>query len=181
MPAPQIQIALVASFTLALSATAALAQEPPSRPACDVVNDAGLPPALAAWTSRTPLSAATDAKALSGAALPIGRGVDAQLKRNGEVTFPVLPAKPGGSVSYGGLFELQIAEAGDYQISLGTGAWIEVISGKAAVASSRHGPGPSCSSLKKTVVFPLKPGRYVLEITGNGDPVLPVMVTRLAG
>lgn len=167
------------ALVVALGASAASAQEPPSRPACSSTSDAGLPAALSGWTNRSPLTAATTAAGATQAALPIGKGVDAQLKRTGDVAFPVLPGKPGGSVSYGGLFEIRIAEPGDYQVSLGTGAWIEVVSGRALVESSAHAPGPACSSLKKTVVFPLKPGRYLLEVTGNGEPALPVMVTRV--
>jgi hypothetical protein len=172
-----IYIAL--GLATALWSPAAVAQEPPSRPACATTSDVNLPPALAGWTARLPVAAAATTTEVAKAALPIGKGVEAQLKHTGEITFPVLPAKPGGSVSYGGLYEVRIAEAGDYQLSLGTGAWIEVVSGKTLIESTAHAPGPACSSLKKTVVFPLKPGRYVLEITGNGEPSLPVMVTRV--
>jgi hypothetical protein len=172
---PYIAIGLAA----ALGAAPAFAQEPPSRPACAATSDANLPPALAGWTARAAVPAAAAAPELGKAALPLGKGVGAQLRKTGEIAFPVLPAKPGGAVSYGGLYEIRVAEAGDYQVSLGTGAWIEVVSGKTLVASTAHAPGPACSSLKKTVVFPLKPGRYVLEITGNGEPTLPVMVTRV--
>ena len=173
----RIHIAL--GLAAALCALPALAQEPLSRPVCAAVDDSKLPPALAGWTSRAAVPAAAPAADAGKAALAVGKGVDAQLKKTGEVTFPVLPEKPGGSVSYGGLYEIRVAEAGDYQVSLGTGAWIEVVSGKTLVTASTHAPGPACSSLKKTVVFPLKPGRYLLEITGNGEPTLPVMVTRV--
>jgi hypothetical protein len=171
--------ALAAGLAAALCASPGLAQEPPGRPACAVTSDAGLPPALAGWTDRAEVAAAAAPAEAGKAPLPIGKGVDGRLQRTGEVTFPVLPAKPGGSVSYGGLYQLQIAEAGDYQVSLGTGAWIEVVKGKTLVASAAHAPGPACSTLKKTVIFPLKPGRYVLEVTGNGEPTLPLMVTRV--
>jgi hypothetical protein len=170
---------LAIGLAAALGAAPAFAQEPPSRPACAATSDANLPPALAGWTARAALPAGATVAEVGKAVLPLGQGVDAQLKKTGEITFPVLPAKPGGTVSYGGLYEVRIAEAGDYQVSLGTGAWIEVVSGKTLVASTAHAPGPPCSSLKKTVVFPLKSGRYVLEITGNGEPTLPVMVTRV--
>ena len=171
---------LLVALLLSAAPAAALAQEPPSRPVCVATSDADLPPALSAWTTRTPVSAAATAAGLAQASLPVGKGVDALLKHSGAITFPVLPAKPGGSVSYGGLYDLNIGEAGNYQVSLGTGAWIELVSGKTLVESTAHAPGPACSSLKKTVVFPLKPGRYVLEISGNTEPTLPVMVTRLA-
>ena len=175
----RLKLVLAAGVALTFAVSAAFAQEPPSRAVCAMTSDANLPPALAAWTTRTPVAAAAAMMELSQAGLPIGKGVDAQLKHSGEVVFPMLPAKPGGSVSYGGLYDLKISETGDYQVSLGTGAWIELVSGKVLIESTAHAPGPACSSLKKTVVFPLKPGRYVLEITGNADPILPVMVTRL--
>lgn len=169
-----------AALVLALAAAApAFAQEPASRPACVVTDDSKLPAALAGWRGRAPLAAAATAGDAVKAALPLGKGVDAQLKRNGEVAFPVLPAKPGGSVSHGGLFEIPVEAAGDYQVSLGTGAWIEVARDGAAVEATAHAPGPPCASLKKTVVFPLVPGRYLLEISGNADPVLPLMVHRV--
>ena len=164
-PPTYIAIGLAA----ALGAAPAFAQEPPSRPASATISDAGLPAHLAAWTNRSALPAAASAADVGKAALPVGKGVDAQLKKTGEVAFPVLPAKPGGSVSYGGLYEVRIVEPGDYQVSLGTGAWIEVVSGKTLVASTAHAPGTACASLKKTVVFPLKPGRYVLEIPATAS------------
>ncbi len=164
---------------LALTAAAPAVAQEAARPACASVSDAALPPALAGWKERAPLAAAGAAADTGRAVLPIGKGVDAQLKHTGEVTYPVLPAKPGGTVSYGGLYEVRVSEPGDYQVSLGTGAWIEMVDGKSLLESTAHAPGPACTTLRKTVVFPLKPGRYVLEITGNGDPSLAVMVSRL--
>ncbi len=172
-----IRAAFAAALVLAAT-TPALAQE--QRPACAQVSDASLPPALAGWTGRAPLAAAVSAADVGKAVLPIGKGVDAALKPNGEITFPILPAKPGGSVSHGGLFGIHVETAGDYQVSLGSGAWIEVVRDGALVESTAHAPGPACTSLRKTVVFPLTPGDYILEITGNGDLTLPVMVSRVA-
>lgn len=80
----------------------------------------------------------------------------------------------------GGPFEVRVGEAGDYQVSLGSGAWVEMVSGETALVSSAHAPGPACTSLRKTVVFQLKPGTYLLEITGNGEASLPLMVSRIA-
>ena len=148
-------------------------------PVCTANTDAALPAALQGWNGRADLAAAANPAVVATAALPIGKGVNGQLKKTGEVSLPVLPAKPGGSVSYSGLYRLNITEPGDYQVSLGSGAWIEVVAGKVALESTAHAPGPACSSLRKTVVYPLKPGRYLLEIAGNGEAVLPVMVHRV--
>jgi len=148
--------------------------------ACGASSDASLPPALAAWNSRTSLAAAAGAAGLRQATLTIGRGVDAQLKRTSEVTFPVTPGRPLAPATYSGLFRVQISEPGDYQVSLGGSAWIEIARDGTLVKSNAHAPGPPCATLRKTVVFPLQPGAYVLEIAGNTDPVLGVMVTHRA-
>ena len=172
--------AILTALPAIYAAPVALAQEGAPKaagPACASM-DASLPPALSGWNSRANLAAAATADTAGAASLPIGKGVNAQLKRTSDVTFPVLPEKPGGSVSYSGLYEINVSEAGNYQVSLGSGAWIDVASGKAFVDAGAHAPGPACSTLKKTVIFPLKPGKYVLEITGNGEAVLPVMVTK---
>jgi hypothetical protein len=34
--------------------------------------------------------------------------------------------------------------------------------------------------IRKAVVFSLKPGAYVLQISANADPVVTVMVTRVS-
>lgn len=174
-----LRIAAAAWPVLALAAGQALAQQPPPE-TCMAISDEGLPPALAGWANRSPVTAAADVSGVGAAQLPVGRSIAAKLRPTRDVVFPVLPAQPGGSVSHSGLFELPITEAGDYQISLGGGAWIDVVSGESSIQSSRHGPGPACSSVRKTVTFPLQPGRYVVTITGAGDPELVLMASHAA-
>ena len=81
--------------------------------------------------------------------------------------------------SHGGLVGFSVTEAGTYRVALGSGAWIDVVRGGKAAASTAHGHGPACSGVRKTVDFPLTPGRYILQIAGNGTPSIAVMVTRL--
>jgi hypothetical protein len=173
----------VAEISFGGAALAQMAMPMPgvaAAPACGASSDASLPPVLAAWNSRTPLAAAASTAGLRPATLTIGRGVDAQLKRSSEVTFPVAPGRPGPATTYSGLFALQITEPGDYQVSLGSSAWIELAHDGTMVAPNAHASGPPCATLRKTVVFPLKPGAYVLEIAGNAEPVLGVLVTHHA-
>ncbi len=33
--------------------------------------------------------------------------------------------------------------------------------------SGAHAPGPACSGIRKTVQFPLQPGRYVIQLFGQ--------------
>ena len=146
-------------------------------PACTVT--APPPSSLESWATRTPLTAAADAARLDTAMLVPGKAVDATLVRTPEVRYVTRPEKPGGSVSHGGLFAFDVAQAGTYRVALGAGAWIDVLDGGKAVVSTNHGHGPDCSGIRKMVDFPLQPGRYVLQIGGNGTPDLPVMVARL--
>lgn len=171
-----IMAALAAS---ALVATGAHAQESmEAAPACPQDAEA-IPPALAGWTTPTPLAAAGDAAGLGAATLTPGTAIDATLGQTGAIRYVVRPERPGGTVSYGGLFAFTVAEAGTYRVALGSGAWIDVLRDRTAIVSTAHGHGPACSGIRKMVDFPLTPGRYVLQIAANGAPALQLMVARL--
>jgi hypothetical protein len=163
-------IMLVSPFSSAHSQTHA--------PVC-ASGAATLPPALAAWPTRGPLIATGKASALKSAALVVGSPVDATLGSTADIQYVTRPEKPGGSVSYGGLFSFTIKDAGTYRVALGSGAWIDVLKGKAAMASVAHGHGPDCSGIRKMVDFRLSPGRYTLQIAANGEQTLPLMIARL--
>lgn len=154
----------------------AIAQAPaPSCPADPVA-----PPAeMAAWSARTVASAAATPAGLKRAMLAPGAAIDAALVRTAGISYAVRPEKPGGSVSYGGMFQFDVKQPGTYRVALGSGAWIDILKGKTAIASSAHGHGPDCTGIRKMVDFPLEPGRYVLQIAAHGAPSLPVMLLRL--
>ena len=48
-----------------------------------------------------------------------------------------------------------------------------------SVLSTAHAPGPACTGIRKTVQFPLQPGKYVLQISANADPAIDVMVSQV--
>ncbi|MFT3967507.1 MAG: homogentisate 1,2-dioxygenase [Sphingobium sp.] len=137
------------------------------------------PPELAGWNGRAPAPAARDAKGLKTAVLTVGRAVDARLARTADVRYVLRPEKPGGSVSYGGLFAFDVKEAGIYRVALGSGAWIDLLRDGKAIQSTNHGHGPDCTGIRKMVDFPLAPGRHVLQLAANGAETLPVMIARL--
>lgn len=134
---------------------------------------------LAGWSSRRPIVAAGEASGLRAATLEIDSAADATLKSTADVRYVTRPEKPGGSVSYGGLFNFTIDRAGTYRIALGSGAWIDVLKGQAPITSTAHSHGPDCSGIRKMVDFPLTPGRYTLQIAANGEPALSLMIARL--
>lgn len=145
---------------------------------CSTVRVA-LPPELAGWGERSAMTAAKDAAGAGGAMLAIGKGVDARLAHTNEVHYAMQPEKPGGSVSYGGLFSFTVSEAGTYRVALGSGAWIDLVKDGAAVRSTSHGHGPECSGVRKMVDFALTPGTYVLQLSANGSETLPLLIAKL--
>jgi hypothetical protein len=171
---------LIAAIGLALMAGTADAQDMPGMDhgSCAATN-APLPPALSGWTQRGSLGSAAQASALKAAALPLGQGILVALHPTRQVRYVTQPEKPGGSVAHGGMVALSIAAPGRYQVSLSSGTWIDMLKDGAALASVAHAPGPKCSSIRKTVVFALRPGAYVLQISANADPTVTVMVTRV--
>ncbi len=162
----------------AVFAGTASAQTPQEMPSACAKADVALPSAVAGWASKTPLDSATDISHLDKTELLEGHAVSLALHPTREVTYPTQPEKPGGSVAHGGLIGVTITSAGTYEVGLGSGAWIDVLKDGAAIVSTAHGHGPSCSTIRKVVDFPLTPGRYVIQISANAEPTLQIMIWR---
>lgn len=136
------------------------------------------PPAeLAGWAARRSLDAGRSADRAT--VLTPGVAVAARLPSTRDVRYVVRPEKPGGSVSYGGLFAFTVTTPGRYRVALGSAAWIDVLADGRAAASVAHGHGPDCTGIRKMVDFDLPAGRYVLQVAGNGSAGLPLMVAKL--
>ncbi len=138
---------------------------------------APLPAGLERWSGQTPVRAG--ASAAPATPLSVGEAVVATLLPTPRVAYAMRPEKPGGSVSSGGLFAFAVPAAGRYRVALGSAAWIDVLSGTVPATSVAHGHGPDCSGIRKMVDFDLQPGRYLLQVAGNGSATLPLMVARV--
>lgn len=132
---------------------------------------------LAPWTSPVPLTAGADGA--HAAPLRAGQAAQVALLPTPQVSYPLQPEKPGGSVSHGGLLALDVAQAGTYHIALSTGAWLDVVGADGAQRSTAHGHGPECSGIRKMVDFALKPGHYAIQISANGPAEIRVLAARL--
>lgn len=169
---------LIPAFIAALALAApALAQQTSAPPAC-ATKDANLAGELAGWTAKSPVTSAANEAGLASASLAIGKGYEANLLKTPQVAYVLQPEKPGGSVSSGGLFSFNADAAGTYRIALSTAAWIDLIEDGKAVTPTAFGHGPDCTTIRKIVDFPLKPGSHVLQISANADPKLVLMVTK---
>jgi hypothetical protein len=165
----------IAALTAPALAGAEPMKKPPARAECAA--PAELPPALAGWTAPSPLKAASSEADLAQGNLTVGRAADLALLPTPEVHYLLRPEQPGGSVSYGGIVGFTVEQAGTYRVALETAAWIDVVRDGEAATSVAHGHGPDCSGIRKMVDFALEPGSYVLQIAGNGEPAMRVLVT----
>ncbi len=159
-----------------LMAAPAFAQEHDA-PAC-LATDAVLSAALSDWNGKAAIGTAPSPEHAVHAPLSLGKGYEARLAKKAEVTFAVEPEKPGGSVSYSGLFSFTVETAGDYTVALGAAAWIDVLEDGKALEPSKFGHGPECTTIRKMVVFAMKPGLHVLQVAGNGADTLKLMVVK---
>jgi len=136
-----------------------------------------VPADLAGWSAaHRPLKAAVKPAASGKALLVMGTAFDATLAPTPKVDYVLEPGKPGGSVSFGGLFAFDVAEAGRYRIAQNGRSWVDVIVAGKALASAAHGHGPECSGITKMVEYDLPAGRHLLQIAANGEAALTVMV-----
>jgi hypothetical protein len=135
------------------------------------------PPPPAAWGANVPLNAAVASADLSSARLSFDRAATVNLHPVGEVRFAAPTERRGDASSYGGMLQLDVREAGTYQISLSAGVWIDVLKDGNAVASTAHGHGAECSGVRKMVSFALQPGRHVIQLSGNKDETIKVLVS----
>jgi len=157
------------SFAIALVLPFLLCGPALAQPSCPV------PPA--AWGTNIALTSASASADLSSARLSLDQAATVTLHPVGEVRFTAPPERRGDASSYGGMLELNVREAGTYQASLSAGAWIDVLKDGAAVASTTHGHGAECSGLRKMVSFALQPGRHVIQLSGNKEATIKVLVS----
>ena len=167
----------ILAAALLVSASAMAQEMREAAPKCEAM--VAPPPALAGWTEKNDVAAATKADGLAQAALTIDKGAMVALHPTREVSYVTQPDKPGGSVAHGGLLSVTVGAAGTYQVNLSSGAWIDLLQDGKAVLSTAHAPGPACTGIRKTVQFPLQPGRYVLQLSANATPDIQVMVSRV--
>jgi len=170
-------ILAIAAFTapVAFAQQQGAQQHDHDKPACTAM-DAALPAGIEDWNGKTAI--ATSADVASAATLQLGKGYEAALKKKGDVAFAVEPEKPGGSVSYSGVFVFDVIEPGNYAVAMSTAAWIDVVEDGKALEPLSFGHGPQCTTIRKKVVYPMKAGRHILQIAGNGAETARVLVAK---
>ena len=153
-----------AAAILALLTTAAQAQTP----------DCSLSPA--GWEINMPVTAAADQETLAKAHLKLGQASHVTLHPAAQVRYITPPERAPDVTLHGGLVAVTIATSGNYRVGLSSGAWIDVVQGGSTVASTGHGHGEGC--VRKAVTFPFKEGLVIIQLSGNREADLRLMVWR---
>jgi hypothetical protein len=152
------RLVLAALFALGLP-LAAQAQAP----ACPVAKPAALLPGAMAADDATPVT--------------LGTPVQAGLHPVTHLTFALTPSrKPEG---YGGLFALDVASAGNYRVSLGSRAWVDVLQNGKEMRGRTAAPAGGCSPFLKAVEFTLAPGKAIIQLPSNAEPSVALLVEKL--
>jgi len=135
-------------------------------------------PAATSGSATTEVKAATASPELEPARLSLDQAATVTLHPGNDVRFVIAPEKPGAAGSYGGMLSLDVRDAGTYQVALSAGAWLDMVQDGSSVPSTGHEHGGQCPGLRKTVTFPLKPGRHVIQLSGNREDTIRVVVSR---
>jgi hypothetical protein len=176
-PHASATVTFLLSALLAGSA-AAQAAHPNTVPKEDCPARVAPPPAMAGWTRPSPLPAARSEADLAKATLTLGQAITAGFAPVQAVTYRVPPEKADGPQVYGGLYRLQVTEAGTYRIASSAAPWMDVFIGTAPVKSAAFGHGPACTGIGKMVDFPLQPGVYLVQFSESLTPDPEIMVVR---
>jgi hypothetical protein len=151
-------------FAIALGLPLLIAGAAMAQPAC---------PAPPSWGSNVELTAATASPELEPARLLLDQAATVKLHPGSDVRFLVAPEKPGAAGSYGGMLAVDVHDAGAYHVVLSADAWVDVLKDGAVIRDD-----VPCSGLPKLMSFILAPGRHVIQLSGNKDATIRVMVSR---
>ena len=119
------------------------------------------------------------AAASKAALVEPGKAYRVQLVRQQATKFAATPAKrTAAEGSFAGILELKSGKRRAVRISLSGPAWIDVVSGGKALASTRHTGSHDCASLRKSVEFAVEPGaKLLLQLSGSSESALNLVVT----
>lgn len=141
--------------------------------------EATLPSELTSWKALSYVSSAKSSAELSNAVLVVNKASFVGLINTPKITYVTRPTNEGGSVSYGGLFQIDIKEDGIYRVALGNASWIDLVKDSKPAKSIAHAQGPENSGIRKMVDYPLEAGTYILQLSAGADTTSAVLITKL--
>lgn len=138
-----------------------------------------LPLELNAWKSLSYVNAAKNTNELPNAVLTLNKASFVGLHNTPKVVYVSRPIKEGGTVSYGGIFQIEITEKGIYRIALGNASWVDVIKDADLAKSIAHKGGPENTGIHKMLDYSLEAGVYILQLSAGGDSTTGLLVSKI--
>lgn len=141
--------------------------------------EAVLPTELLAWKSLSFVRAAKSSDELANATLAINKASLVSLHPTPKVQYVARPVNEGGTVSYGGLFQITLKESGLFRVVLANASWIDLIKDSKGAQSVAHAHGPDHSGIRKMVDYNLEAGTYTLQLSAGADSTSAVLITKI--
>jgi hypothetical protein len=141
--------------------------------------EANLPSELNSWKSLSYISAAKSADELPNASIKLNKASYVGLINTPKMQYVVRPTNEGGTVSYSGIFQIEIKESGTYRVVLGNASWIDVVKDGKGAQSIGHAHGPDYSGIRKMVDYALEVGTYTLQLSAGADSTTAILVTKI--
>lgn len=146
---------------------------------CLFAQEANLPSELNAWKSLSYINAAKNRDELPNAMLILNKASFVGLHNTPKIEYITRPDKEGGTVSYGGIFQIKIEENGIYRVALGNASWIDLSKEGKLIQSVAHNRGEENSGIRKMVDYPLEIGTYTLQLSAGGDSTTALLITKV--
>lgn len=146
---------------------------------CLFAQDVSLPTELNAWKSLSYVSAAKNSDELPNSVLTLNKASYVGLINTPKVKYVTRPTNEGGTVSYGGIFQIEIKESGIYRVALGNASWIDLIKDTKPALSVAHNGGPENSGIRKMVDYALEAGVYTLQLSAGADSTTALLITKI--
>ena len=141
--------------------------------------EAVLPNELLAWKTLSFVGSAKNSGELTDATLTLDKASYVGLHPTPKIKYVARPMNEGGSVSFGGIFQIEIKESGVYRVVLGNASWIDMVKDGKPAQSISHLGGPENSGIRKMVDYNLQSGTYVLQLAAGADSSTAVLVTKI--
>lgn len=141
--------------------------------------EAVLPSELSAWKALSYVGSAKNPQELPNATLTLNTASLVGLLPTPKIQYVARPTNEGGSVSYGGMFQITLKESGLYRVVLANASWIEMVKDAKGSQSVAHSHGPDYSGIRKMVDYALEAGTYTLQLSAGADTTSAILVTKL--
>lgn len=146
---------------------------------CLFAQEVNLPKELNAWKDLSYINAAKNRNELPNAVITLNKPSFVGLHNTPKIEYVTRPDKEGGTVSYGGIFQIKIEENGIYRVVLANASWIDLSKDGKLIQSVAHNRGEENSGIRKMVDYPLEVGTYTLQLSAGGDSTTALLITKI--